>query len=1301
METVDLGSSDTDEESLFGSSLTPEEEAQKNVEIILDQIIRLTVAIRKAGSGPRLLRADKSFDPQAPVLQDLKVSLELVIHPRGFKTDDNPLNEIQERLIDVNLRRRHRFLYAKQHSINLQGSRKETRDVDIDNVEVTEQSLEVTQSDQVPCPENVGQSSVPPLIPDPQLDLAEAGPISALRNVIPSSDTAASAIDSSIIFPKERAARPLGPATVLSKTTSRIVYPNPPFVPQSKMVFICPCCRQSLPVSLTERSQWKKHLAADIRPYTCTFMGCRQPFRTYTSRIEWESHIKSEHFKLWKCFICEENNKSVELNNRFELESHLRAEHQNAIEESEMSIFVDGSCSSKPPPNSIECPICPGDQNGDEGLEHIARCVHDFSLRSLPLPSEGDLEEYFAESHGKDDTDDADSASTDNQGSLDGLSDLGFQDDYELELGHELELLELKEDTLEDLSRFFDTQDSRNIVDRYLESVEEFEQILTHDIDITLPGETGTPGLYLKQKSIDDLKTTNNDLDESSPQDILNWLSPVDYAGHLRYVLSRRYKDTGKWFLQNPTFQNWIDGKEKTLLCSGMPGTGKTMIASIVLDHIRRLNDAQPISPKKAQIAVLSCSFKQHKKEGLKDFLKSLVRQLSMNYSKKPRNTVVDWYLEASKDPSFQVSRTKLLKELRSIIESPSRSFIIIDGLNECKTPQIRDALLTELYDIQSSHGVKLQLMMTVAGGISPKLPRSFKEIKIRAPREDIEQYLDGQVSRLSPPLRNNPELWVKIKTRILDATHGVWTIAESHIEAFTQEGSLKQSIHTVTEKSSVYVQSELNAMYDNLVDIIQAQEKEICDIAKRVLLWVAYSVRPLKMIELKHALAGDSISQSLAQGNLATDEGILGSCADLVTFDKTNGFVRLVHYTANDYFVTRFPQKFYMTQNELAIGCLSYIAAVASDGIEHLTESVWDVPIMLIKYPLLDYAARYWGRHMKKVQAQIGNRAVEFSQNRQALSLAGQVLWGTSKSGYSGIHIFAYKGLELLTEMALATPVEKNGELDLQDDNGWTPLFYAVEGCDPRTVDTLLRSGARIEARDKDHNTPLSQAIEIGQEGVIKILLHYKAETNYLEVSEPDKNRINLKSADLKQTTNHDSDLSRPTFIEIFDKLDFETLEKLFGHTGPINMNIGTPESQQVTSGDTPHNDLDNLGLGNRPKDDGKPGGRVTDQTTWHSNAPPKLSHAEWKRITIKDDDDNDLGDEDRNKSVLKTWKSGIEGEAGTMTGPSLPAIPQPRRSPSPSDDDDDDDDTDDDDDDEKDPFKINDPWADDVWVD
>ena len=120
-----------------------------------------------------------------------------------------------------------------------------------------------------------------------------------------------------------------------------------------------------------------------------------------------------------------------------------------------------------------------------------------------------------------------------------------------------------------------------------------------------------------------------------------------------------------------------------------------------------------------------------------------------------------------------RLSRNEIHEALSSIIETYSRTFIIIDALDECKTNRIRNELLSEVYKLQE--GSDLRLMVTFRPSIELEPPSSMTELKIRARKEDIDQYLNDQMSELCDIVQENNELQRKIKDRILTSVDGMY----------------------------------------------------------------------------------------------------------------------------------------------------------------------------------------------------------------------------------------------------------------------------------------------------------------------------------------------------------------------------------------------------------------------------------------------------------------------------------------------------------------------------------------------
>ncbi|MCJ1417968.1 hypothetical protein MMC32_004313, partial [Xylographa parallela] len=74
--------------------------------------------------------------------------------------------------------------------------------------------------------------------------------------------------------------------------------------------------------------------------------------------------------------------------------------------------------------------------------------------------------------------------------------------------------------------------------------------------------------------------------DRQKDQEILDWLTPIDYSAEQSDFLRRRQAETGQWLLDHSAYQQWVASKQGTLFCPGIPGAGKTILTSIVVDDL-------------------------------------------------------------------------------------------------------------------------------------------------------------------------------------------------------------------------------------------------------------------------------------------------------------------------------------------------------------------------------------------------------------------------------------------------------------------------------------------------------------------------------------------------------------------------------------------------------------------------------------------------------------------------------------------------------------------------------------------
>ena len=191
------------------------------------------------------------------------------------------------------------------------------------------------------------------------------------------------------------------------------------------------------------------------------------------------------------------------------------------------------------------------------------------------------------------------------------------------------------------------------------------------------------------------------------------------------------------------------------------------MIASIAVNHLKTL-----FPDDKTGRAFLFCIYKRQDNQGVDDLLASLLGQLAVCQSIVPKS-ICEFYDKHQNGEKPRLSRNEIREELRSITKTYSRTFIVIDALDECKTDHIRNELLSEIYKLQEVSDTRL--MVTFRPSVVPKRPSSVTEQEIRAHEEDIGEYLSGRMAELRSVVQDDNKLQCKIKTRILSLVDGMY----------------------------------------------------------------------------------------------------------------------------------------------------------------------------------------------------------------------------------------------------------------------------------------------------------------------------------------------------------------------------------------------------------------------------------------------------------------------------------------------------------------------------------------------
>lgn len=234
-------------------------EATQDVNALLQQLSALARSIRQSGTKARLSRADSTF--HADRYEPLRIHLSLLIVIRPAQLEDlrrssydgqlemalqyvRQLDEVQQRLINANLRRRHRFVYSYRHARKLE-------------VKTSQRLQGPKWSQEHPRPSNnetrsQKQSDEERVVKETSDKLARADEQYALTETVASAVEGTIQVNMEDTTPRQRA------KTEISTTASKIVYPQPPSLQDAMESFMCPCCSLPQPHHIAKLSnRWR------------------------------------------------------------------------------------------------------------------------------------------------------------------------------------------------------------------------------------------------------------------------------------------------------------------------------------------------------------------------------------------------------------------------------------------------------------------------------------------------------------------------------------------------------------------------------------------------------------------------------------------------------------------------------------------------------------------------------------------------------------------------------------------------------------------------------------------------------------------------------------------------------------------------------------------------------------------------------------------------------------------------------------------------------------------------------------
>ncbi|KAJ6588433.1 ankyrin repeat-containing domain protein [Mycena capillaripes] len=563
---------------------------------------------------------------------------------------------------------------------------------------------------------------------------------------------------------------------------------------------------------------------------------------------------------------------------------------------------------------------------------------------------------------------------------------------------------------------------------------------------------------------------------------IIRWFSPLNFFPQQDDIFATRQEGTGEWLLNTDEFKEWKSGTGVTFWCYGMPGAGKTVLASLVVNHLSKEAEVQRQEFKAPSFGV-ACVYCNHKETSLQtplNLISSLWRQLI--YGQSISGYVRDLYDKHS-ERHTRPTMEEALAALRSVIAGYSKVFFVIDGLDECTADDgnARSILFTRLRSLGSA--VNLILTSRPHIDVQAAFPRVLR-LEIRANNHDIRQYVRGKIllsSRLAKHVNTKPDLRQEIENEIITLADGMFLMAKLHIETL-------QTKNTVTgvREALKNLPADLNHAYDAVLRRIDSQNEDDRYLANQVLLWISNAKRPLSVSELQEALAIEPGTSSLNADSLPRIDIILSVCGGLLTVDWSNRVFRLVHCTTQHYLERIRAGRFPDAQIVITAACLTYLSfKVFANPAQHHRYQTYN------GYMFLPYAAKYGLVHAKgEPEFLLRDEILEFLGHASRWKLfSPHEYWPQSPSELWVAASFNLYGIAtyLLARPRVLEDKKKAGD----------PLYVAASLGFLEMARLLLGNGADANVQGGVFGTALQAAAVGGHEALIRLFIEHGAHIN------------------------------------------------------------------------------------------------------------------------------------------------------------------------------------------------------------
>ena len=281
-------------------------------------------------------------------------------------------------------------------------------------------------------------------------------------------------------------------------------------------------------------------------------------------------------------------------------------------------------------------------------------------------------------------------------------------------------------------------------------------------------------------EGLNDIKTTLRERSQAETrvhidkerQKVLESFGSIDPRRNLEMSRKLRYPTTGLWLTDSPEFKSWLDSNNARLWLHGIPGAGKTVLASLVIGEI--LKKSCP----SIAAAYFFCDYKDSTTHEAHKILGCLVQQIAKQdqQSFAKVQTFYDTHSHGRTNP-IEYDAHGLCNLIIEMASNYDATMIVVDGLDECgEHASYVTELLASLGD-DATTDLRTLFLSREELDIQDCL-QGYDGVSITAKSSDLKLYVDAEIEKRTRTKKLNikaPGLKEHVRERLVEGADGMY----------------------------------------------------------------------------------------------------------------------------------------------------------------------------------------------------------------------------------------------------------------------------------------------------------------------------------------------------------------------------------------------------------------------------------------------------------------------------------------------------------------------------------------------